>query len=78
MKWLALLSLVVITGCASQVKYIEKPVYLKCQIPEIPESDLDSVPEDASYPEKLRAILNNYLKIKRENELLREAVKLCQ
>lgn len=26
----------------------------------------------SSYPEKLKVTLNNYLKIKRENELLRE------
>jgi len=78
MKWLALLGLVVVTGCAPQTKYIEKPVIMKCQIPEIPEPDLDPVPEDASYPEKLKVILNNCLKINKHRELLKEAIKLCQ
>jgi len=78
MKWLALLSLAVITGCATQTRYIEKPVYLKCEIPEIPEPDLDPVPEDATYPEKLKVILNNCLKINKHRELLKEALKLCQ
>jgi len=78
MRWLVLLSLVVVTGCAPQTRYVEKPVYLKCQVPEIPPAELTPIPESASYPEKLQIILNNCLKIKRENELLREALKLCQ
>jgi len=67
-------------GCAGAPKptIIEKPVYLKCQIPEIPPADLEKVPENATYPQKLQIILNNCLKIQRENQLLREAIKTCQ
>jgi len=69
-------------GCAGaptpKPAIVEKPVYLKCQIPEIPPADLEKVPENATYPEKLKIILNNCLKIQRENQLLREAIKTCQ
>jgi len=74
--------LFLVTGCAQHTAnmqpVIEKPVYLKCQIPEIPRAELEPISENASYPVKLQIILNNCLKIQRENELLREALKLCQ
>jgi len=78
MKRLVLIGLLFFTGCATQTKYVEKPAYLKCQIPDIPPAELTPIPENATYSEKLQVILNNCLKIKRENELLREALKLCQ
>jgi len=69
-------------GCAGapspKPAIVEKPVYLKCQIPEISAAELEKVPENATYPQKLQIILNNCLKIKKENELLREAIKTCQ
>jgi len=69
-----------LSACATTqpVKYIEKPVYIKCEIPEVPKANLKTIPENATYPEKLQIILNNYLKLEKENEMLREAIKVCQ
>ena len=69
-----------LSACATTqpVKYIEKPVYIKCEIPEVPKANLKTIPENGTYPEKLQVILNNYLKLEKENEMLREAIKMCQ
>ncbi len=64
--------------CKPEVRYIEKPVFIKCKIPEVPEADLQLFPENATYPQKLEIILNNYLKLQKENKMLREAIKVCQ
>ncbi len=58
--------------------YGEKPIYLKCQIPEVPPAELNPIPSNATYPEKLQIILNNCLRLKKENKLLREAIKTCK
>jgi len=65
-------------GCAGRpVQVMEKPVMVRCKVPEVPRAELEKVPENATYPEKLRVILNNCLKVQKENELLREAIKVC-
>lgn len=74
--YLSLASSALLFSCAT--KTVEKPVYIKCSIPDIPPSQLEKVPENASYPEKLRIILNNCLKIKQENEMLRKAMEVCK
>jgi len=60
------------------VRYIEKPIFIKCKVPEVPRVELQTIPENATYPEKLKCILNNYLKLQKENQMLREAIKVCQ
>lgn len=66
-------------GCGgAEVKYIEKPVFLKCQVPEVPRAEIQPIPENATYPEKLKVILNNYFKLEKENELLRDALEVCK
>ena len=69
-----------LSACATTqpVKYIEKPVYIKCEIPEVPRAELQTIPENATYPEKLQCILNNYLKLQKENKMLREAIEVCK
>lgn len=61
-----------------KVEYIEKPVFIKCQIPDIPKAELEPIPDNVEYSKKLEVILNNCLKVKQENELLREALELCK
>ena len=70
-----------LSACATtqpEVKYIEKPVYIKCEIPEVPRANLKHIPENGTYPEKLQCILNNYLELEKENKLLREAIEVCK
>jgi len=64
--------------CKPQVRYMEKAVFVKCKIPDVPKADLKPIPSNATYPKKLEIILNNYLKLEKENKLLREAIKVCQ
>jgi len=64
--------------CTPEIRYIKKPVFIKCRIPEVPKADLKPVPENATYPVKLQTILNNYFKLQKENKMLREAIKVCQ
>jgi len=76
-----LFPLLLLSACGlmkPEVKYIEKPVYIKCKIPEVPKADLEPIPDNATYPEKLQVILNNYFKLEKEVELLREAIKACE
>jgi len=78
-KLLPILLGIFLFGCASHhAQVIEKPVMVKCKIPEVPRAELEKIPENATYPVKLQIILNNCLKIQKENELLREAIKVCE
>ena len=81
MRFLFLILILFLVGCGlvrPRVEYIEKPVYVKCKIPEVPRANLQPIPENGTYPEKLQVILNNYLKLEKEIEMLREAIKVCQ
>ncbi len=72
------LLLSVLSGCGGAVRTIEKPYFIKCKIPEVPKAELEPLNENATYPEKLRVILNNYLKLKRENKMLMEVIEACK
>jgi hypothetical protein len=77
MKKFLIIPALFIVSC-SQVKYIEKPVYLKCQIPEVPKAQKPVLKPDMSYPEKLQNILNYMFDLEKENELLRNAQEVCK
>ena len=68
-------------GCSATLQkpqVVQEPLLMKCQVPEAPRAELQAIPENATYPEKLQIILNNYLKIQKENELLRSALEVCK
>jgi len=72
-----------LTGCASSptptaIPVSCEPLIIKCKVPHIPKSELETVSEDAPYDVKLKVILNNCLKIQAENELLRKALESCE
>ena len=58
MRFLFLILILFLVGC-SFITPLEKTVYVKCKIPEVPRADLESIPENGTYPEKLQVILNN-------------------
>jgi hypothetical protein len=62
----------------SQVKYVEKPIYLKCQIPEVPKTSKPVLNNEMSYPERLQALLNYMFDLEKENELLRKSMEVCK
>jgi hypothetical protein len=77
MKKLLIIPALFILSC-SQAKYIEKPVYMKCQIPEVPKTQKPMLKDDMSYPEKLQNLLNYMFDLEKENELLRKAQEVCK
>jgi len=72
------IAVLLLTGCATTGTIHTEPTLIKCQIPDIPQADLKPINDTASYPEKLQIILNNYLLLQRENELLRKAIEVCR
>jgi hypothetical protein len=77
MKKLLIIPTLFILSC-SQVKYVEKPIYLKCQIPEVPKTQKPTLKDDMSYPERLQNILNYTFDLEKENDLLRKAQEVCK
>ncbi len=75
-----IVALFTLSSCSTKpnIVYVEKPVLQKCQIPDIPKAELETPTSDMDYAKKLEVILNNCFKIKKENELLREAIELCK
>lgn len=56
----------------------EKIVFKKCEIPDIPPAELETINENDTYIEKLRKLIHNYSKLLEENFLLREAINICK
>jgi hypothetical protein len=77
MKKLLLIPALFILSCSS-AKYIEKPIYLKCQIPEVPKTQKPTLKDEMSYPERLQALLNYMFDLEKENDLLRKAQEVCK
>jgi hypothetical protein len=76
MKKLLIIPTLFILSCSS-TRYIEKPVYLKCSVPEVPKTQKPTLKPEMSYPEKLQNLLNYMFELEKENNLLREAIKTC-
>jgi hypothetical protein len=76
MKKILIIPAFFILSCSS-TKYIEKPVYMKCQIPEVPKTQKPTLKDNMSYPERLQNLLNYMFDLEKENNLLREAIKIC-
>lgn len=77
MKKLLVVPTVLILSC-SQVKYVEKPVYVKCKIPEVPKTQKPVLKGDMSLNVKLQYLLNYMFDLEKENELLRKAQEVCK
>jgi hypothetical protein len=77
MKKFLIISVLIISSC-STTKYVEKPIYVKCTIPEIQKTQKLTLKDDMSYPERLQALLNYMFELERENELLRKAQEVCK
>jgi hypothetical protein len=77
MKKLLIIPTLFIVSC-STTKYIEKPIYVKCTLPEIQKTQKPVLKPEMSYPERLQALLNYMFELERENELLRKAQEVCK
>jgi hypothetical protein len=77
MKKLLIIPAVFIMSC-STTHYVEKPVYLKCSIPEVPKTPKPTIQPDMSLNVKLQTFLNYMFDLEKENELLRKAQEVCK
>jgi len=71
-----IVAILLLYGCAST--QIKEPVFIKCQIPDVPKPELYPLDESKTYPEKLQSILNNYFLLQKEVEMLRKAQEVCK
>ncbi len=78
-RYFVLIILLSLYSCSPvRVKYIKEPVFIKCKVPSIPKAIECRPSDNATYPQKLKCILNNYLKLKKENEMLRRSIETCK
>jgi len=67
-------------GCATapQVQVVEKEVFVRCPVPEVPKTERPVIKRDATYPEKLKTLLDYLFQLERENEILRSVLDACK
>jgi len=68
-------------GCvqmAPKPQIIEKEVFVKCPIPDIPKTERPRIKPEAPYPEKLQCLLNYIFQLERERDMLREVLDACK
>jgi len=67
-------------SCATkpQMQVIEKEVFVKCPVPDIPKTERPVIKPEQPVTEKLQALLNYLFRLERENELLREVIDTCR
>ncbi len=61
-----------------QMQVIEKEVFVKCPIPDIPKTERPVIKADQPHTEKLQSLLNYMFKLERENQILREVIETCK
>ena len=77
-RLLILASSFVLFSCATTSQIIEKEVFVRCPIPEVPKTDRPVIKQDMTYSEKLKTLLDYMFKLERENELLRDVLDACK
>jgi hypothetical protein len=78
MRRLLILASSFVFGCATKPQVIEKEVFVRCPVPDIPRTERPTIKQDATYPEKLKSLLNYMFQLERENELLRNILDACK
>jgi hypothetical protein len=77
-RLLILASSFVLFGCATTPQVIEKEVFVRCPVPDVPKTERPVIKQEMSYPEKLKTLLDYMFKLERENELLRNVLDACK
>jgi hypothetical protein len=78
MKRLLILLSSFVFGCATAPQVIEKEVFVRCPVPDVPKTERPAIKQDATYPEKLKTLLDYMFQLERENELLRTVLDVCK
>jgi hypothetical protein len=67
-----------IFGCATAPQVVEKEVFVRCPVPDIPRTERPTIKQDTTYPEKLKTLLDYLFLLERENEILRSVLDACK
>jgi hypothetical protein len=78
MKRLLILVSSLTFGCATTPQIIEKEVFVRCPVPDVPKTERPVIKQDMVYPEKLKTLLDYMFQLERENELLRSILDTCK
>ncbi len=78
MRRLLILASSLVFGCATAPQVIENEVFVRCPVPDIPKTERPTIKQDASYPEKLKTLLDYMFQLERESELLRSIIDACK
>jgi len=82
MKHLSILLIsLALFGCAQiqpKPQVIEKEVFVKCPIPDIPKTERPRIKPETPYPEKLQCLLNYIFQLEKERDMLREVLEACK
>jgi hypothetical protein len=78
MRRLLILLSSLVFGCATTPQVIEKEVFVRCPVPDVPKTERPVVKQEMSYPEKLKSLLDYMFKLERENEVLRSVLDTCR
>jgi hypothetical protein len=79
MKQASILALsLLLISCATKPQVIEKEVFVRCPIPDIPKTERPVIKPDQPATEKLQSLLNYMFRLERENEILREVINTCR
>ncbi len=65
-------------GCATTPQVIEKEVFVRCPVPDVPKTERPVIKPEMTYPEKLKTLLDYMFLLERENELLRSILDVCK
>ncbi len=78
MRRILILASSLVFGCATAPQVIEKEVFVRCPVPDVPKTEKPILKQDATYPEKLKTLLDYMFQLERENELLRSIIDACK
>ncbi len=65
-------------GCATTPQVIEKEVFVRCPVPNVPQVERPTIKPEMTYPEKLKTLLDYMFLLERENEILRSILDTCR
>lgn len=78
MKRLLILTSSFVFGCATAPQIVEKEVFVRCPIPDVPKTERPIIKQDITYTEKLKSLLDYMFQLERENDLLRSVLDACK
>jgi hypothetical protein len=78
MRRLLILASSFVFGCATAPQVVEKEVFVRCPVPDVPKTERPVIKRDATYPEKLKTLLDYMFVLERENEILRSVLDACR